>query len=255
MSRLGTKAGCAIVFAALGCGKGYSTGAVDECEPGWLDCNGSSADGCEIDSTSDRDHCGSCETPCGLGEVCEVGSCFETLCTDANEQAVVLRPAADTDLDNVDIVPTDDQAFSSLDDRGNSDGDDSYIAAEIAGQRWRARFSHEPLSLPEDRAISGIAIRTRARKADVGTGEVQVGIYVPSWDSAYGDPIYDSGFMTLTTSYEIYGREFDEQPWEDRPWTQAEIDELQVAVKGTPDPADGQVRATQLWLEICHLPK
>lgn len=34
------------------------------CEPGWEDCNGDYADGCEVDTSSDPDHCGTCGARC-----------------------------------------------------------------------------------------------------------------------------------------------------------------------------------------------
>lgn len=44
------------------------------CDTGFGDCNDDAADGCEVDTTSDKDHCGSCTTSCGSAQ-CLNGAC------------------------------------------------------------------------------------------------------------------------------------------------------------------------------------
>jgi len=47
-----------------------------ECLPGFLSCDGTLANGCEVDGTSDPKHCGDCDDDCSLGEVCIDGGCL-----------------------------------------------------------------------------------------------------------------------------------------------------------------------------------
>lgn len=57
------------------------------CGEGHLDCNGdgtghSTADGCEIDSRNDPNHCGGCGVVCGADQICDHGAC--TSCNGAS---------------------------------------------------------------------------------------------------------------------------------------------------------------------------
>lgn len=45
------------------------------CNTGFADCNGTLADGCEIDTRVDPAHCGSCTTACGAAALCQASSC------------------------------------------------------------------------------------------------------------------------------------------------------------------------------------
>lgn len=56
---------------------------VGTCNAGYADCNGQAADGCEINTANDPNHCGSCPNVCNLahaastctGGVCTIGAC------------------------------------------------------------------------------------------------------------------------------------------------------------------------------------
>jgi hypothetical protein len=242
------------MLAVGGCGEEFDDQL--QCEQGMLDCNGSADDGCEVDGASDRDHCGSCGAPCSLGQACDGGACVQTVCTGANEVPELLRLQGDIHLDNVTSVPPDAQAFVSLIEPGTSDGDDSYVTSIDDTDTWRARFAHEPLELPSGHAITRVSIRARARQTEQASGRVQVGMHFASWQAAYGDPDWYSDYMDLTTSYQIHDRVYEEQPRAQSPWQPSEVAELELALVGSfsADPL-GQVRATQLWLEVCHAPE
>jgi hypothetical protein len=49
------------------------------CDAGWADCNALAEDGCEVDVTTDLDHCGACDAVCPTPDramrTCEAGSC------------------------------------------------------------------------------------------------------------------------------------------------------------------------------------
>lgn len=51
------------------------TCAIEDCAPGFDNCNGVISDGCEIDTRSAGAHCGDCGVRCAYGEVCTAGSC------------------------------------------------------------------------------------------------------------------------------------------------------------------------------------
>lgn len=58
------------------------------CEPGWLDCDRSSTNGCEVDAQSSRNNCGACGVRCGASERCELGACVGCGSCPANNQCV-----------------------------------------------------------------------------------------------------------------------------------------------------------------------
>jgi hypothetical protein len=61
------------------CHKGM---CVQECMPGWADCNGDFTDGCEVDVTSHAANCGACGVQCDLraGQPCIDGKCLMVEC-------------------------------------------------------------------------------------------------------------------------------------------------------------------------------
>ena len=64
---------CMVENAEPACGSGSC--AIRRCLPGFRDCNRQTRDGCEIDSTTDADHCGTCEVACAPGATCNDGVC------------------------------------------------------------------------------------------------------------------------------------------------------------------------------------
>jgi hypothetical protein len=76
---------CAPDHAVGTCSAG--TCQVDDCDPGFDDCNDSAGDGCEA-SLSDPDTCGSCGNECSEGWACNNGACqctSDEQCTGAGE--------------------------------------------------------------------------------------------------------------------------------------------------------------------------
>ncbi|MFO0608719.1 MAG: hypothetical protein U0324_36470 [Polyangiales bacterium] len=58
---------------------------VRACLPGFADCDGAPANGCEVDLRADPAHCGSCETRCafpGATARCDMGACALARCDD-----------------------------------------------------------------------------------------------------------------------------------------------------------------------------
>ncbi len=70
------------------------------CTSGFLDCDGSTGNGCEVDPSSDAAHCGSCGDACGAGQRCSGGTCaaIPEICTNAiDDDADGLTDCADPD--------------------------------------------------------------------------------------------------------------------------------------------------------------
>jgi hypothetical protein len=72
---------CALANAVAGCSAG--TCVVAACAPGFADCNGNPADGCEVNLTSSTANCGGCGRACALTNAtatCSAGACAIAAC-------------------------------------------------------------------------------------------------------------------------------------------------------------------------------
>ena len=72
--------GCGIRCSYPNAGATCATGAcaIGACAPGFADCDGNPANGCEVNTQADNGNCGSCGTACGGGQVCSAGACGTT---------------------------------------------------------------------------------------------------------------------------------------------------------------------------------
>lgn len=48
---------------------------IGACQPGFEDCNGLGADGCEANLLTSAQHCGLCGQACAMGDTCQMGAC------------------------------------------------------------------------------------------------------------------------------------------------------------------------------------
>jgi hypothetical protein len=64
---------CNIPHASASCANNACM--FQSCNPGWANCDGSLADGCEVDTTSDPKNCGGCNNACPSGQFCVSGAC------------------------------------------------------------------------------------------------------------------------------------------------------------------------------------
>jgi hypothetical protein len=62
----------ALPHAEPGCTRGSCV--IGRCKPGYRDCNGVAADGCEVDLQSDPESCGACDSAC-KSHLCNQGVC------------------------------------------------------------------------------------------------------------------------------------------------------------------------------------
>ncbi|WP_232379855.1 FG-GAP-like repeat-containing protein [Polyangium fumosum] len=57
------------------CAPTYEGTHCEACSGPLADCNGSSSDGCEVNTQSDANHCNGCNLACATGEICSNGTC------------------------------------------------------------------------------------------------------------------------------------------------------------------------------------
>jgi len=67
---------CAFANASARCDAGSCV--MGACAPGFADCDGNPANGCEVNTGSDNANCGACGRACGAGRVCSMGTCAVT---------------------------------------------------------------------------------------------------------------------------------------------------------------------------------
>lgn len=73
---------------------------IDTCDAGYQDCNNSAADGCEINTSGDANHCGNCTTDCFAapgGWICTNGTCEINQCCPGGEPACSTKRDCDGD--------------------------------------------------------------------------------------------------------------------------------------------------------------
>ncbi len=61
------------------------------CSGSWRDCDGNLASGCEIDSATNLDHCGSCGNACGAAGSCTTGTCDQVAAITAGDATTCVR--------------------------------------------------------------------------------------------------------------------------------------------------------------------
>ncbi|MFO0607205.1 MAG: fibrinogen-like YCDxxxxGGGW domain-containing protein [Polyangiales bacterium] len=67
---------CRFANAAAGCASGAC--ALGACSAGFANCDGSAANGCEVNVNVDNANCGGCGRACAAGQVCASGTCMTT---------------------------------------------------------------------------------------------------------------------------------------------------------------------------------
>lgn len=73
---------CSFAHAAAACSNGAC--AIGACNPGFANCDGNPANGCEVDTTRDANNCGGCGHSCGPGSSCSAGICAAACGTAGN---------------------------------------------------------------------------------------------------------------------------------------------------------------------------
>jgi len=70
---------CDLLNASSTCQAGVCT--VVSCSAGFENCDSDSANGCEVSTIDNLNHCGKCNNPCPSGSVCSNSSCMTTGCS------------------------------------------------------------------------------------------------------------------------------------------------------------------------------
>ncbi len=70
---------CTVPNATAACVGGAC--AVGACDAGYADCDGSAANGCEVNTAADESNCGACDTACAGGQLCSAGTCIANCAT------------------------------------------------------------------------------------------------------------------------------------------------------------------------------
>jgi hypothetical protein len=138
-----------------------------------------------------------------------------------------------------------------VDDDPNAEGDgnESHVACTDPGNDPEyIRFSHRTLVLGDDRQITRVVVRLRARRDRPGEPSSGVGVAV---STLTGGGVIQSTIMPVGTTYEVRGESFEKAP-SSKPWTVAAVNASLVAALFAPADPTNPVRVTQVWLEVCH---
>jgi hypothetical protein len=92
---------CALANATAGCSG--SACSISACTAGFANCNGVTSDGCEVNTNTSVNNCGSCGHACGANQICSNGTCgasvlYATAHVDSGTKdlALVYAPAGTT---------------------------------------------------------------------------------------------------------------------------------------------------------------
>jgi MYXO-CTERM domain-containing protein len=128
--------GCGVSCAFDNADASCQTGAcvMGACHPGFDDCNQEDTDGCEVETASDDEHCGSCGNACAEGESCQDGTCREP-CEDADGDGHDDEACGgdDCDDDDASVHPGATEQCNQTDDDCNGQIDDSEACQDGGG--------------------------------------------------------------------------------------------------------------------------
>ena len=209
------------------------------------------ADAAEADALGDGAPrtCGTCPS----GTVCDDGTCLQTPCA-GDGGVVILRPKALVDSNGVFAnTPVSLSTEATLRERGDGDGDGTYVEARIGTTSASLKLSSELFVLPPDRTIDSVYIRARSRRVDMASSATIGLIYwFPTSNSILGQT-----FPTAVgTGYGI-ANFYLKAPYIITPtttWTEQNVNDVLVGVgiDGVPTNApEAAVRLTQVWVEVC----
>jgi hypothetical protein len=82
---------CSLANASSGCSSGTCT--VAACNTNFSNCDGNPANGCEINTQTDANHCGACNNVCPAGVLCNAGACLVPTSCQALRTAIPTAPS------------------------------------------------------------------------------------------------------------------------------------------------------------------
>jgi hypothetical protein len=217
---------------------------------------GSSLDAGATDAADDAAALGDGAKTCGTcpsGSVCDDGTCLLTPCT-GDGGVVIVRPKALVDSNGTFTnVPSSLTTEATLRERGDGDGDGTYVEARVGTTSASLKLSSELFVLPANRAIDSVYIRARSKRTDPNSS-ASIGLIY--WFPSSNNSLLGQNVPTpVGTGYGI-ANFYLQVPYiiGASAWTEQIVNDVQVglglngAAANVPDAA---VRLTQVWVEVC----
>lgn len=191
---------------------------------------------------------------CPSGSVCDDGTCLLTPCT-GDGGVVLLRPKALVDSSGVlTNHPTTLSTEATLRERGDGDGDQTYVEARVANTSASLKLTSELFTLPAGRTIDSVYLRARSRRTDSASGATIGLVY---WFPSANNSVLGQTVPTpVGTGYGV-ANFYLKAPYIVAPtatWTEQIVNDIQVGVGmsgAATNAGDAAVRLTQVWVEVC----
>lgn len=194
-----------------------------------------------------------CTGGCPGGSFCEDGTCLPTPCTGDGGVAVVRPRALINQNGMLATSPAGTSILDAVRERGEGDGDGTYVDAVIGKGDAFFRLSSELFRLPPNREIESVYLRGRVRHVDpAARSEIGFIYYFTTSVST----LYQVPKTPVGSSYNI-ANFYLQEPFivgAGTKWSERLVNDVQVGVEmiGTPtNPDDATVRITQVWVEVC----
>ena len=193
--------------------------------------------------------CGTCPS----GSVCDDGTCLLTPCT-GDGGVVILRPKALVDSNGTFTnVPSSLTTEATLRERGDGDGDGTYVEGRVGTTSATLKLSSELFVLPANRTIDSVYIRARSKRTDPNSS-ASIGLIY--WFPSSGNSLLGQTTPTpVGTGYGI-ANFYLQVPYiiGASAWTEQIVNDVQVGVGlngAAANVPDAAVRLTQVWVEVC----
>ena len=196
---------------------------------------------------------GECTSGCPGGSFCEDGVCLRTSCT-GDGGVVAVRPKSLVNQSGtLSTFPAGTAIVDAVRERGEGDGDGTYVDAVIGKGNAFFRLTSELFRLPPNRAIDSVYLRARARHVDPDASSEIGFIY---YFTTSVSTLYQVPKPRVGSSYNIASF-YLQEPYivaAGTKWSDTLVNDVEVGVEmiGTPTNADNAtVRITQVWVEVC----
>lgn len=205
-----------------------------------------------MDAASVGDGAKTCGT-CPSGSVCDDGTCLPTPCT-GDGGVVILRPKGLVDSNGTfTTMPTSLPIEATLRERGDGDGDGTYVEGRVGTTSATLKLSSELFTLPANRTIDSVYIRARSKRTDANSS-ASIGLIY--WFPSSGNSLLGQNVPTpVGTGYGI-ANFYLQVPYiiGASAWTEQIVNDVQVGVGlngAAGNMPDAAVRLTQVWVEVC----
>ncbi|MBK8213530.1 MAG: hypothetical protein IPK71_07210 [Myxococcales bacterium] len=207
----------------------------------------------EVDASAPDAASGECTGGCPGGSFCEDGVCLPTSCT-GDGGVVAVRPKSLVNQSGtLSTFPAGTAIVDAVRERGEGDGDGTYVDAVIGKGSAFFRLRSELFRLPPNRAIESVYLRGRVRHVDSDASSEIGFIY---YFTTSVSTLYQVPKPRVGSSYDIASF-YLQEPYIVSPgtkWSETLVNDVQVGVEmiGAPtNPDNATVRVTQVWVEVC----